>query len=178
MVSRMSAIIKLKQVYGFLGFVGFLLCAWFAYQCRLGARDSASRAYTLWLNGGSATGQVQAASRLNGLWLLAMAASVLLAVLFLSVCLYSKRGAILRKGIGLMLLAGSCAPFGFAFTILAPLLNIGGGLAPGASVTSWNSGGITLQGWQMYGGVLLFALVALSMIAGGAYLLLSPAKDD
>jgi hypothetical protein len=174
----MSAIIKMKQVFGLLGFIGFLLCAWFAYQCGLGARASASRAYTLWLNVGTGPGQVQAASRQNGLWLLAMAASVLLAVLFLSACLYSRRRAVLRKGIGLMLLAGSCAPFGFAFTILSPLLNIGGTLTPGASVSSWSSGGITLQGWQMYAGVLLFALAALSMIVGGAYLLLSPPRDD
>jgi hypothetical protein len=170
----MSAIIKLRHAFGLLGFVGFLLCGWFAYQCGLGARDSASHAYTLWMNGGSFPGQVQAASRQNGIWLLAVAASVLLAVLFLSACLYSRRRAVLRKGTGLMLLGGSCFPFSFAFTILSPVLNTGSRLA----VTSWSAGGITLKGWQMYAGAGLFALATFSMVAGGAYFILWDSNDD
>jgi len=173
-VSHMSAIIRMRHIFGLLGFVGFLLCAWFTYQYGLGARDSASRAYTLWLSGGSAPGQVQAASRQNGLWLLAVAASVLLVVLFLSACLYSRRRAVLRKGIGLMLLGGSCFPFSFAFTILSPVLNTGGKLA----VTSWSAGGLTLQGWQMYAGAGLFAVAAFSMVAGGTYLIFWDSSDD
>jgi hypothetical protein len=171
----MSAIIKLKHL---IGFVGFLLCAWFAYQCGLNARDSASRAYTLWLSGSGVASQVQAASRQNGLWVVAVGASLLIGLVFLSTCFYSKRPEVLRRGLGLMLLGGSCLPFAFAFTILSPFFNIGGRLAPGARAASWSAGGITLQGWQMYAGALLFALSALSMLAGGAYLLLSPPNDD
>ncbi len=167
----------MRHLLGILGLAGFLLCAWFAYQCGLHARDSASRAYALWL-GGSSASQAQAASRQNGLWVIAVGASLLLGLLFLSACFSTKRADVRRRGLGLLLLCGSCLPVGFALTILSPLLNLGGRMTPGARVTSWSSGGITLQGWQMYAGVLLFALAAVSMLAGGAYLLLSPPNDD
>ena len=176
----MSAMIKTRHVLGILGLAGFLLCAWFAYQCGLNARDSASRAYTLWLSGNGAPSQVQAASRHNGLWVLAVGASLLLGLVFLSACFSSKRPEVRRRGLGLLLLWGSCLPVGFAFTILSPLINLGGRLTPGARVTidSWSSAGTTLQGWQMYAAGLLYALAALSMLAGGAYLLLSPPTHD
>ena len=103
-----------------------------------------------------------------------MAASLLLAVLFLSACLYARRRAVLRKGIGLMLLGGSCLPFSFAFTILSPVLNTGSRLA----VTSWSAGGMTLKGWQMYAGAGLFALATFSMVAGGTYFILWDSNDD
>ena len=169
---HMTAIIKAKRFWGLLGFVGFLLCGWFAYQCGLGARDSANRAYSLWL---SEPGQSNVASRQNGLWVLALGASLLLGLLFLATSFYSKRTVILRKGLGLILLVGSCLPVSFAFTIFH---NSGGNLSPGARVTSWSTGGITLQGWQMYAGGVLFALAALSMVIGGAYLLVTRPIDD
>lgn len=168
----------MRHLLGILGLAGFLLCAWFAYQCGLNARASASRAYALWLSGSGAPSQAQAASRQNGLWVVAVGASLVLGLLFLSACFFSKRVEVRRRGLGLLLLCGSSLPVGFAFTILSPLLNLGGRLTPGARVTSWSSGGITLQGWQVHVGALLFALVAVSMLAGGAYLLLSPPTDD
>jgi hypothetical protein len=167
----------MRHLFGIAGFASFLVCAWFAYYCGVGARDSASRAYTLWVSGSSAPNQLHSASRANGLWVVATVACVLLALAFLSTCFWFRRRTILRRGLGLLLLVGSCVPFSFVFAIGSPLFNIGGGLAPGARVTSWNSGGITLHGWQMYAGVAIFALGTVCMLAGGAFLL-SPRNDD
>jgi hypothetical protein len=168
----------MRHLSGLAGFAGFLVCAWFAYQCGEGARNSASRAYGLWLSGSSAPGQVHSASRENGLCVMAMAGALLLGLTFLSTCFWFRRRAVLRRGVGFLLLASSCLPFSLLFTILSPLLNIGRGLAPGARVTTWSTGGITLHDWQMYAGVGIFGLATLSMLAGGVYLLLPRRKDD
>jgi len=172
----MGAILNKRHFFGVLGLAGFLLCAWFSYECGLNARHSASRAYTLWLSGTAA--QNQAAARQNGLWVLALAASLLLGLVFLSACFVRRRVEVRHRGIGLLLLSGSCLPLAFSFTIISPLLNLGGRLAPGARVTTWSSGSVTLEGWQMYGGAAVFALTALAMIGGGAYLLLAPSSND
>ena len=161
----------MRHLFGVAGFAGFLLCAWFACHSGVGARDSATRAYTLWLSEGTAPNQVHSASRENGLWVVATVAALLLGLAFLSTCFWFRRRAILRRGLGLLLLAGSCLPFSFAFTILSPLVNIGGGVAPGARVTTWSTGGITLHGWQMVAGGVLFGFATLFMLAGGALLL-------
>ena len=177
-VSHMITTIRKQHLLGVFGFLGFLLCAWFAYLGGLHARDSASQAYTLWLSGDSASEELHVASRSNALWTLAVIASILLALVSVSACFCSLRRVVLRRGFGLILLASAFLPAGFAFTILLPLLNVGGTLSPGARVTSWSTGGIILQGWQMHAGVILFAFAALSMLAGGAYLLLSGPNDD
>ncbi len=170
----MSTKVKARRFYGLLGFAGFLLCAWFAYQCGIGARDSASRAYTAWLSGSD---QSQAAARQNALWVVAMGASLLFGLVFLSTCFFNKRTAVLRVGLGLMLLVGSCLPLSFAVTISSPLLKNLGAAVSGPRVTSWSAGAITLQGWQLYAGALLSMLATLSLLAGGAYLLFSRPPD-
>src|SRR5882762_3973869 len=121
----MITIIKRKHVVGLLGLMAFLLCAWFAYQCGLGARNSANRAYSLWL---SEPVGFHAASRQNGLWAIAFFASLLLGLLCLATGWYSRRTLILRKGLGLILLVGCCLPLSFAFTIF---VHTGGTLSPG-----------------------------------------------
>src|SRR4051812_16270730 len=100
----MTASIKTRHSLGIIGLAGFLLCAWFGYQCGLGARDSASQAYTLWVSGSQV--QAQAASRQNGLWVLAVGGSAVLGLLFLSVCFCSNGAAIRRRGMGLLMLCG------------------------------------------------------------------------
>jgi hypothetical protein len=171
----MTSTIKARQIFALLGFGGFLACAWFAYQCGDQARASASSAYAAWLNGGAA---YQPAAHQNGLWVLAMLASSLFALLLLASSLYRIRKVILRKGLGVMLLAGSCLPLSFGFTILFPILKGAGGPASGPRMTSWSTGGITLRGWQMYAGVFFFSLLALTILTTGVYLFLSPARDD
>jgi hypothetical protein len=174
----MTANQKVRYIVGASGFLGFLLCAWFAYQCGLAARGTASRAYALWLNSGSVVpGQFHDAARQNALWTLAMTASVLLAILCLSSGFFTHRTVIWRKGLALLLLCGSCLPVSFALGILSPLLNIGGRTIPPARITGWSTGGITLQGWQMHAGAVLFASIALFMIAGGLRLLRTPGND-
>ena len=168
--------LKLEK-YRVLGFAAFFLCAWFAYECGLGARNSASSAYTHWLNAGATSGQFRVASGQNGLWMLAMVVSLVMAVLFLSTAFDSKRRMILRKGISILLLLGSCVPFSFAFTILFPLFHTGGKLTQQTRVSSWSSGGLTLHGWQVYAGALVFALIAISMIVAGARFI-SPSAND
>src|SRR5258708_19567719 len=119
MVSHMTSTIKARHLFALLGFGGFLACAWFAYQCVGQARASASSAYAAWLSGSAA---YQPAAHQNGLWVLAMCASSVLALVLLSTSLYRIRKVVFRTGLGLFLLIGSCLPVLFAFPILLPLL--------------------------------------------------------
>jgi hypothetical protein len=176
-VIRMTANQKVRYIAGGCGSAGFVLCAWFSYLCGLAARGNASRAYALWLSPGTASQQYHDAARQNALWTVAMTASVLLAILCLSSGFYAHRAVIWRKGLGLLLICGSCMPSSFAFGILSQLLNIGGRTIPPARITGWSSGGITLQGWQMHAGAALFASIALFMVAWGIRLLRRPGDD-
>jgi hypothetical protein len=167
----MTANQKVRYIGGACGLLGFVSCAWFAYLCGLAARGNASRAYALWLNPGSVPGQYNNAARQNALWTVAMGAFVVLAISCLSGVFYAHRAVIWRKGLGLLLICGSCLPFSYAFGILCPLLNMGGRTTPPARITGWSTGGITLHGWQMHAGAALFASIALLMIAAGVRLL-------
>jgi hypothetical protein len=174
----MSAASKLKQAFILLGFLGFLLSVWFAYQCGLGARHSANQSYTSSRNAGSPSRQAQAASAHNPLRVLAIATSVCLPICFLSTCLYSKRRPILRKGSGLIMLAASFMPFVIAYVIVSSCLQAGGTPPLRLSLSASSSGSLALHGWQVYAAGLLFSLAALSLILGGAYLLVSPSQED
>lgn len=124
--------------------------------------------------------QAQAAARQNGLWIVAAAGSLILGLLFLSTAFSGKGAEIRRRGLGILLLFGSCLPTAFAFTISSSWLNVGGRTTPVAAgnLRSWSSGGITLEGWQIYAGMAVFTLAALSMVGTGVYLLTAPAKDE
>jgi hypothetical protein len=122
------------------------------------------------------TNQAPAVAGQNVFSVLAAAAVLILGLVSLSAFLFSKRRELRRRGLGLFLLVGACLPAMFAFTIGSPLLKLGVRMGPTHHVSSWSSGGITLQGWQMYAVVIVFALAALSMVAAGTYLLFRATK--
>jgi hypothetical protein len=109
---------------------------------------------------------------------LVAAAWLILGLVFLSVALFSKGRELRRRGLALLLLVGACLPAAFAFSIASPLLKQGVRMGPADRVSSWSSGGITLHGWQMYAVFIVFALAALSMVAGGTYLLFASPNDE
>jgi hypothetical protein len=78
---------------------------------------------------------------------------------------------------GIALSAAAFLPASYAYGLSFWLLP-GGPIAPNQHAESWSLGFITLHGWQMYGGLVLFTVIALLMLAGGVYLICSKPGDD
>ena len=78
-----------------------------------------------------------------------------------------------------MLLAGAYLPamyaYGLSFWLIPPYPR-----GPNGPIhaESWSLHGLTLRGWQMYAGLGVFTLTAVSMVVGGLYFIFSSPRDD